>query len=267
MTLILTAFAVVAVTGLLVGVLLALVSHFFGVAEDVRVKELRGMLPGINCGACGYKGCDDYAAALAAGTASPNRCVPGGAQVVDELSAYLGVEAAAEQTDVAFVHCNRCHAPTTQASMYEGMPSCKAATMIYGGPEACQYACLGYGDCAAVCPANAICMHDGIAHVDPARCIGCGLCAKTCPKHVIAMLPKKAAVAVMCSSHDKGAAARRNCVNPCIGCKKCEKTCAHGAITVQGNLAVVDYEKCVRCGLCAKACPTGGLQHLNLSDA
>ena len=264
---ILIAFAVVAAVGLVVGVLLALASHFFGVPEDTRVKDLRGMLPGINCGACGFKGCDDYAAALAAGKTTPNLCVPGAADVASSLSDYLGVEAAAPQDVVAFVHCNRCHAPGVKANEYEGVSSCKAAAMLYGGPEACRYACLGFGDCAAACPANAICMRDGIAHVDSVRCLGCGLCATNCPKHVIRMVPQDARAVVMCSSHDKGAVARKKCTNACIGCKKCEKVCAFGAISVQNDLAIIDYQKCTHCGACANVCPTGGLRSVVLPNA
>ena len=57
---ILVAFAVVSSVALLLGVLLAVISRFFGVEEDETVKKLRACLPGINCGACGFKGCDDY---------------------------------------------------------------------------------------------------------------------------------------------------------------------------------------------------------------
>lgn len=262
MTEILIAFAVVAAVGLFVGVLLAFASHFFGVEEDRRVKELREMLPGINCGACGFKGCDDYAAALAAGTTTPDRCVPGAADVATSLADYLGVEAAEPQDMVAFVHCNRCHAPTASVHTYEGVMTCKAASMLYGGPEACRFACLGFGDCAAACPANAICMRDGIAHVDTVSCLGCGLCAANCPKQVIGMVPQATEAIVMCNSRDKGAVARKACTNACIGCKKCEKVCPHGAVRVENNLATVDYEKCTGCGLCAEACPTGCLKQV-----
>ncbi len=254
---VLIAFAVVAGVGLFVGVLLALLSHFFGVAEDKRVKDLRSMLPGVNCGACGYRGCDDYAAALAAGDATPDRCVPGGADTTASLAAYLGTKAGETQKNVAVVHCNRCNA--TEANAYQGEASCKAAAMLYGGPQACQYACLGFGDCAAICPVNAICMRDGVAHVDASRCIGCGLCATACPKKVISLVAVKPLALVLCSSHDKGAVARKKCANACIGCKKCEKACPHGAISVQDNLAVVDTLKCTGCGLCKDACPTGCL--------
>ena len=256
---VLIAFAVVAGVGLFVGALLALLSHFFGLAEDKRIKDLRSMLPGVNCGACGYRGCDDYAAALVEGTAASDRCVPGGADTVALLAEYLGTAAGEMQKNVAVVHCNGCYAPTAEANIYEGVKSCKAAAMLYGGPQACQYACLGFGDCAALCPVNAICMRDGIAHVDASRCIGCGLCVASCPKKVISMVAVKPLVQVLCSSRDKGAVARKKCTNACIGCKKCEKACPHGAISVRDNLAVVDAPKCTGCGLCSEACPTGCL--------
>ena len=263
---IIIAFVVVAAIALVAGVLLALISYFFGVAEDKRVKELRECLPGINCGACGFKGCDDYAAAMAEGKASPSMCVPGAEDTACALCSLLGVEAEPPKDVVAFVHCNgNCDAAVKKAS-YDGISTCRAASMLYGGPNACNFGCLGLGDCAAACPADAICLIDGIAHVDTSRCLGCGLCVNTCPKSVISLIPQEAQIAIMCNNRDGGAAARKACKNACIGCKKCEKTCPNGAITVENNLAVVDYEKCTGCGLCAEACPTGCLKKVFLPD-
>ena len=121
-------------------------------------------------------------------------------------------------------------------------------------------------DCATACPNNAICLIDGIAHVDTSLCIGCGLCARTCPKKIIKMVGQATATVVMCSSKDKGADARKACTNACIACKKCEKACPHGAITVVDNLAVVDYDKCVNCKLCVSECPTGCLKSVYFPD-
>ena len=264
---ILIAFLVVAGIALLLGVLLAVISHFFSVPENPTQKLVRECLPGINCGACGYKGCDDYAAALAEGGVAPNLCIPGAQVVADEIGAILGVEAVEPFVDVvAFVACNgHCEATHTKAD-YHGIQTCTGAAMLFGGEGACTYGCLGYGDCAMVCPADAIYYDNGIAHVDTSRCIGCGLCAKTCPKGIIRMVPQNASVAVMCSNKDKGADARKACQNACIGCKKCEKTCPHGAITVADNLAVIDYEKCTGCGACAESCPTGCLKKVFFPD-
>lgn len=253
---ILTAFLVVAGVGLVLGILLALFTQFFGIEDDPKVKAVRGALPGANCGACGFKGCDDYAKAVAEGRAAPNLCIPGGADTVAALSEVLGVEAEAAAPKVAFIHCNGVCGATSPKAEYDGMQTCKASGMVFGGAGSCVYGCIGCGDCASVCPADAICIRDGIAHVDPRACIGCMACTKACPKHIISMLPKDAVVANFCSNKEKGADARKNCKNACIGCKKCEKTCPNGAITVIDNNAIVDYEKCTHCGACAEACPT-----------
>ncbi len=263
---ILIAFLVVGAIGLLAGLLIAVMSRFFGVEEDQTVKAVRACLPGVNCGACGYKGCEDYAAAVAEGKAKPNLCVPGAESTAEELGALLGIEVEPPKDVVAFVHCNgNCEATATKAD-YVGVTSCKAAAMLYGGPESCRYGCMGLGDCAVACPAGAICMKDGIAHVDTSRCLGCGLCETICPKQVISMVPQETAVVVMCNNKDKGAEARKACKNACIGCMKCVKTCPHEAITVTNNLAKIDYTKCVRCGACAASCPTGCLKQVFFPD-
>lgn len=253
---ILIAVAVVGAVGLLAAILLALFSHFFAVAQDEREVKVREALPGANCGACGYNGCDDYAAAVVSGKAATNLCIPGGATVVSSLSDVMGVDASAVKSGVAFVHCNGNCEATTKKMVYDGVQSCRAAANIYGGPNSCTFGCMGYGDCADVCPVNAICVDEGIAHVNPSLCIGCGLCIKTCPKSIISLIPNEPRTVVMCNSHDKGAEARKLCSNACIGCKKCEKLCPENAISVVNNLAVIDYDKCSGCGLCVDGCPT-----------
>lgn len=263
---ILIALAVVGAVGLIAGILLALISHFFAVPDDEKVKAVRACLPGINCGACGYKGCDDYAVAVAEGEAKANLCVPGAADVAKELGELLGIEVEAPKDVVAFVHCNGTCEATTKRAEYDGISSCKAASMLYGGPDACSYGCMGLGDCATACPADAICMKDGVARVDTTRCLGCGLCETICPKNIISMVPQETSVVVMCSNKDKGADARKVCTNACIGCKKCEKTCPNGAITVVNNLAEIDYDKCTGCALCVSECPTKCLKHVFFPD-
>ena len=263
---ILIAFGVVAAIALILGVLLALVSHFFAVEENETVKAVRECLPGVNCGACGYKGCDDYAAAVADGSAKPNLCVPGAEATALELGEILGVEVEAPEDMIAFVHCNgHCEATTKKAS-YEGITSCKAAAMLYGGPDACRFGCVGLGDCAAACPSGAICLKDGIAHVDSARCLGCGLCQTICPKHIISLIPQETEAVVLCSNTQKGADARKACSNACIACRKCEKVCEDGAIAIVNNLAQIDYDKCKGCGKCAAVCPTGAMKQVFFPD-
>ncbi len=128
--------------------------------------------------------------------------------------------------------------------------------MVYGGPGKCIYGCLGCGDCAKSCPVHAICMEDGIAHVNKDICVGCGLCVKTCPKGIISLIPLTARVTVACSNKEKGAVAMKNCKNACIGCKKCEMVCPTKAAKVEDNISKIDYSLCTACGKCVEACPT-----------
>lgn len=259
---ILIAVAAVTAVGLVAGILLAVISHFFAVEDDPKYKAVRECLPGVNCGACGYKGCDDYAAALAAGEAKPNLCIPGGNDTTQSIGAVLGIEAHAQERRVAFVHCNGNCKVTTKRVNYDGISTCRAATMFYGGPDSCLHGCTGLGDCAAACPVGAICMKDGIAHINAEACLGCGLCEDTCPRHLITMISPKSKFAVICNNKDKGATARKVCQSACIGCKKCERLCPEQAITVTNNLARIDHSKCKSCGMCEGNCPTGALKRL-----
>lgn len=263
---VLVAFGVVVAISLLLGILLALFVHCFAVEEDETMKNIRACLPGINCGACGFKGCNDYAEALARGEAKPNLCIPGAEDTANAIGAILGVEVEPPSDRVAFVHCNgSCDAVSIKA-VYDGLDNCRAKGMIYGGPSACSYGCLGCGDCLAACSSDAICLENGIARVDTRRCVGCGLCVGVCPKKIISLVPQETAAAVFCSNKDKGADARKACKNACIACKKCEKNCPNGAIAVVNNCAVIDYSKCTGCGACAEGCPTGCLKKVFFPD-
>lgn len=253
---ILTSFSVVTGVGLAAGLLLALASYFLSVKEDKTVAQIRECLPGINCGACSYAGCEDYARAIAEGKAATNLCKPGADAVSAKISELLGVKFEDVIEMMAVVHCNGNCDATSKHTDYTGIKTCAAQNMLYAGPNACSFGCLGCGDCAKVCPVNAISIEDGIAVVSKELCIGCGMCVKTCPKSIIELVPATSRVSVCCSSNDKGAVARKKCKNACIGCKKCELNCPEKAITVVNNLALIDYDKCSGCGICEELCPT-----------
>lgn len=254
---VLICFAIAAVCA----VILTLTSHFFSVPVDETEEKIRDCLAGANCGACGYSGCDGYAKALADGSCTKtNLCTPGGDSSAQKISEILGVEAEDVVTVVAYVACNgNCNALPKRYT-YQGSRSCKIANMSYSGDKMCTYACLGYGDCANVCPNNAISVVNGVAVVDSKKCIGCGLCAKTCPKKMIHLIRDEERVIVACSNHDKGAVTKKTCSNGCIGCGLCKRNCPEEAITIENNLAIIDYEKCVKCGKCAEVCPVGCLK-------
>ena len=252
--------------GAAAGGLLVLATKFLAVKEDETVAKIAEVLPNANCGACGFAGCDAYAEAVADGKAEANLCVPGGPDVAGQLSDILGVEVSVGEPKVAYVNCSGDCSAVAQKTIYEGLQSCKAAAMVYGGPFSCKFGCIGLGDCVAECPVGAISVKDTLAHIDPRVCIACGKCVKTCPKGVISLVGEDVVVAVACSNKEKGALARKNCMNACIGCKKCEKTCQHDAIKVIDNLAVIDYAKCEDCGECAKVCPTGRLKVVDMKN-
>lgn len=258
-----TAVILVVVIGLVLAVILTVASKVFFVPVDETVANLRAELPGANCGACGFAGCDDYAAALAADhSLSCSACPVGGADVAAKLAEILGVEAGSADKQVAVVKCNgHCDAAKTIME-YKGIQSCKAAKTLFGGASACTHGCMGLGDCVAACDFDAIHICNGVAVVDREACVACGACAKACPNSVIAMLPEKNKVFVQCSSTDKGAVARKACSSACIGCGKCAKACKFEAITVENNLATINPELCKNCGLCAKECPTNAIVNL-----
>ena len=258
---ILIAVGIITAIGLVCSLILVIASKFFAVKVDEKYTALRDCLPGANCGACGYPGCDGYAQALAEDDSiATNLCIPGGAVVAAQLAEIMGVEAQATSKKSACVHCNGTCDNTDTKADYQGIHTCRAAMLTYGGNGLCNYGCLGYGDCAEACPVDAISVVDGVARVDINTCIGCGICAKTCPKGIISMIDSDKQVAIKCSNKEKGAVARKKCKVACIGCKKCENTCPSDAITVTDNLAVIDYDKCIYCGKCAQVCPTGAIK-------
>lgn len=257
----------VTIIGLICGVGLAVASAVMAVKEDERFPAIRECLPGANCGACGFSGCDGYATALLEPGTKTNLCVPGGSEAAEKLAEVLGVEAESVEPKTAIVHCGGDCDKTEPKEDYRGIATCQAAKMLFGGSGTCSFGCLGLGDCMKVCPNEAISLVKGIAVIDTALCAGCGLCAKTCPQSLISVIPKAAKTAVLCSNKDKGAVTRKACSAGCIGCMKCVKTCEHEAITVDGNLASIDYAKCVGCGKCAAECPTGALHDLVLACA
>ena len=244
--------------GLVCSVLLVIASKFLSVPVDTRAEDIRGMLPGANCGACGFAGCDDYAKAVANGSAKTNLCIPGGAAVSNAISEYLGVAGDTAEAKKAVVHCSGTCDKCGDSMDYHGPASCAACAAcaaLYRGKKSCGYGCIGYGDCVAACKFGALSVENGVAKIDESLCTGCGACAKACPHRLIDLVPTASKVFVSCSSHDKGPVVRKVCAAGCIGCMMCTKVCPSEAITVTNCLASIDPAKCTNCGACAEKCP------------
>lgn len=247
---------VLAVVGLLVGLLLVFADETFAVEVDPRETAVRECLPGNNCGACGQAGCDAMAGAIVRGEAPVNGCPVGGAAVADKISAVMGISADALEKQVAFVKCAGTCDKVKLHSNYVGIQSCEAVAGMPGkGVKSCQYGCLGYGSCVKACQFDAIHIVDGVAQVDRSKCVACGKCVAACPQHIIELVPDKSKYAVQCSTREKGPVVRKQCDAGCLGCGLCARVCEHDAIHVDGNLAKIDYSKCVGCGKCVAKCP------------
>lgn len=246
---------ILAVSGIVVTAILFTAAKYMAVPVDEKEELVRAALPGANCGACGYSGCDGYAAAVAAGEAPCNLCIPAGTAGGEKIAEIMGLSFEGVDAKKAFVKCNGTCTNTKPKVDYDGVSTCQACAMLYGGNGTCEYGCLGFGDCAAACSFGAIQVIDGIARINKALCTGCEACTVACPKGIIEMLPETSKVKVACSSKAAPKVAMQACQVSCIGCKKCEKVCEFDAIHVKDSLAKVDPEKCTACGACIEACP------------
>ena len=250
-----TATLVVGLVGLVIGVSLVAAGKKFYVEVDERESEVRACLPGNNCGACGQAGCDAAAAAIVKGEAEVNVCPICDEKAVQEIGKIMGVDAVAGVKKAAFVRCAGSCEQTKNRCNYVGINDCRAAVLAGISIWECDYGCIGYGSCVEACAFDAVRVVDGVAIVDIEKCTGCGRCAQVCPKNLIELIPQDKKVAVRCSSLAKGPEVRKACAAGCIGCTLCVKQCEYGAVSVEGNLAHIEYDKCVGCEKCAEKCP------------
>lgn len=253
---ILIAAAIVGGTGLFIGVFLGVAGKKFAVEVDEREEAILGVLPGNNCGGCGYAGCAGLAAAIVKGEAEMNACPVGGAPVAGQIGTIMGQDAGDQVREVAFVKCGGTCEKAKQDYNYYGIHDCVMVNMMQNsGPKSCNYGCLGEGSCVKACPFDAIHIVDGVAVVDKEACKACKKCIAACPKNLIELVPYHQKHLVLCNSKDKGKDVMAVCSVGCIGCKMCQKVCEFDAITVENNIAHIDPSKCTNCGKCAEKCP------------
>lgn len=261
--------AILAGLGLVLSLVLYLVAAKFKVEEDPRIDEVEKVMPGANCGGCGFAGCRAFAdAAVKAPNLDNNYCPVGGNEVMKKVAAILGYEVAEKTPQVAVVRCNGTCENRPKVNTYDGDKSCKVKAALYSGDTACPFGCLGCGDCVEACQFGALSIdpETGLPVVDETKCTACGSCVKACPKHIIELRnkgPRGMRVYVSCVNKDKGVVARKACSAACIGCGKCAKVCAQEAITVESNLAYIDFTKCKLCKKCVAECPTGAIHAAN----
>jgi electron transport complex protein RnfB len=260
--LLLFTFVFLAGLGAVFGIGLAFAAQKFAVKTDPKVEQVRDVLPGANCGACGFAGCQGFAEAVVANAdVAPNLCAPGKASVAEAVALITGKKAEAKEALYARIICQGNLEKSARRFKYEGVRDCRAAILAGGGDKACRYGCLGYGTCSRVCPFGAITMtDDDLPFVDIVKCTGCRKCEASCPTKVIEVLPASWQVLVACHSKDKGTDTRKNCLTGCIACGACVKVCPFNAPSVTNNLSRLDPGKCRVCGLCVSKCPTDAIK-------
>ncbi|NLT39008.1 MAG: RnfABCDGE type electron transport complex subunit B [Clostridiales bacterium] len=254
------AVVVLGAIGAVFGIVLAIASKVFSVGADSRGENILNILPGVNCGGCGFTGCALYAEAVSRGDVPVDLCAPGGRKTAEEIARLMGTDVPESDRMVAVVKCSGGTGALKRFE-YDGIHDCRSADLVGGGPLECPSGCIGFGTCVEACPFDAIYLKDGRAVVDHEKCTGCLVCVEACPRKIITPFSYNKDVIIKCSSHERGAAVRRVCGAGCVGCSICKKECPSGAITIDGNLAAIDPEKCTDCGKCVSVCPRGLITH------
>jgi Na+-translocating ferredoxin:NAD+ oxidoreductase RNF subunit RnfB len=231
-----------------------------------KTEEITSILPGMNCGACGYPGCFAYAQALSQDpelvTKTPCSQVLQDPASLEQLEKTLGCKLdAAAMCKKALI---KCSGNSEVICNYSGAQTCKAAAQLLRGYKKCSYACLGPGDCVEVCPQDAISIdpEKNVAVVDPEKCIGCGLCVTECPQDLIELVPGGTKIAFLCNYKPlKNIPGRERCDFGCIRCRKCFKACEYEAIAWNTETALPEFnqEKCTLCLKCVEVCPQNTL--------
>lgn len=254
---ILIAAIVFAAISIVLGLILAFASQIFKVEVDERIEKITEVLPGANCGGCGFAGCAALAEAIVNGNAKMDACNACGDDVTAKIADIMGkpVVDSGKVRYRAQVMCSGTHDLAKKKYIYAGVNDCNAANKLAGGDKLCPNGCIGLGSCAKACNFGAIKIENGVAAVDYNKCKACGMCVDACPKKIIKLIPYEAKHWVGCMSADKGVVTKSYCEVGCIGCKICEKNCPTGAIKVNGAIAEIDYSLCTGCDMCVEKCP------------
>ena len=215
-------------------IILAIANSKWKVFEDPRIDDVQDMLPGSNCGACGFPGCRVFAENVVAGDVQPSGCTVGGPDTANVVADYLGVDAGEIEKTVARLLCAGGSNVAIQMAEYEGHATCRSASAVVGGGKGCHYGCLGYGDC--------------------------GDCVDICPKDILQLLPLKQNLIVQCNSELKGDEMIDLCRVACTGCERCVADASQGLLKMKHNLPALNYDLLdLQSTEATRRCPTGAI--------
>lgn len=259
---ILIALAIVAGLSSLFGIILAVAYKKLKVFEDPRLDIVEEMLPSSNCGACGVPGCRAFAEELIASRESPSSCTVSSPDGIDQIAAFLGVDAGESNKRVARLLCAGGKKEAHNLADYKGgLSTCRGEAVVTGGSKDCTWGCLGLGDCADSCDFDALFMNEnGLPEVIPDNCTACNDCVIACPKELFVLMPIEQKLIVQCKSLLEGDLAESKCSVACTGCARCVADAAPDVIEMKNNLAVVNYElNNLTSSMATKRCPTDAI--------
>jgi ferredoxin len=195
------------------------------------------------------------------GQIEPGNCTVNTSEQNEKIASLLGVAMGDVEKRVARLACAGGKHVATMRAKYAGLSSCRAATVAGGGGKSCAWGCLGLGDCADVCDFDAITMDSqGLPVVDLVKCTACGDCVDICPKNLFSIHGVTHKLWMACRNEDDGDAAEAACEVACTACGRCVVDAAPGLISLEHNLAVIDYAKNdIASRDAIERCPTGAI--------